>query len=69
MMNWTPLARAQNFPMISLSPNSAVVAKDVEPYTLAGGNPARPIRKRFDQSGQLNRTLFRSKPSGSTGSS
>lgn len=27
----------------------SVVAKDVEPYTLAGGNPARPIRKRFDQ--------------------
>lgn len=27
----------------------SVVTKDVEPYTLAGGNPARPIRKRFDQ--------------------
>lgn len=26
----------------------SVVAKDVEPYTVAGGNPARPIRKRFD---------------------
>lgn len=26
----------------------SVVAKDVEPYTIAGGNPARPIRKRFD---------------------
>lgn len=26
----------------------SVVTKDVEPYTLAGGNPARSIRKRFD---------------------
>ena len=27
----------------------SVVTKDVEPYTLTGGNPAKPIRKRFDQ--------------------
>jgi len=27
----------------------SVVARDVEPYTLAGGNPARPIRRRFDE--------------------
>ncbi|MDY6783801.1 MAG: CatB-related O-acetyltransferase [Cyanobacteriota bacterium] len=26
----------------------AVVTKDVEPYTIVAGNPARPIRKRFD---------------------
>ena len=25
----------------------SVVAKDVEPYTVVGGNPARPIKKRF----------------------
>jgi virginiamycin A acetyltransferase len=25
----------------------AVVVKDVEPYTIVGGNPAKPIRKRF----------------------
>ena len=25
----------------------SVVTKDVEPYTLVGGNPAKPIRKRF----------------------
>ena len=26
----------------------SVVSSDVEPYTIDGGNPARPIRKRFD---------------------
>jgi chloramphenicol O-acetyltransferase type B len=26
----------------------AVVTRDVEPYTIVGGNPAAPIRKRFD---------------------
>ena len=26
----------------------SVVAKDIPPYTVAGGNPARPIKKRFD---------------------
>nr|WP_223242330.1 CatB-related O-acetyltransferase [Streptomyces sp. CBMA123] len=26
----------------------AVVTADVEPYTIVGGNPARPIRRRFD---------------------
>ena len=25
----------------------ALVTKDVEPYTIVGGNPAKPIRKRF----------------------
>jgi acetyltransferase-like isoleucine patch superfamily enzyme len=28
---------------------NSLVAKDVEPYTIVAGNPARPIRKRFDQ--------------------
>ena len=27
----------------------SVVAKDVEPYSIVAGNPARPLRKRFDE--------------------
>lgn len=27
----------------------SVVVKDIEPYSIAGGNPARIIRKRFDE--------------------
>ena len=27
----------------------ALVTKDVEPYTIVGGNPGKPIRKRFDE--------------------
>lgn len=27
----------------------AIVTKDVEPYTMVGGNPAKPIKKRFDE--------------------
>jgi virginiamycin A acetyltransferase len=29
--------------------SKSVVTKDVEPYTIVGGNPAQVIRKRFDQ--------------------
>lgn len=28
---------------------NSLVTKDVEPYTIVGGNPAKPIRKRFDE--------------------
>ena len=28
---------------------NATVTKDVEPYTIVGGNPAKPIRKRFSE--------------------
>jgi chloramphenicol O-acetyltransferase type B len=27
----------------------SVVVKDVEPYTIVGGNPAKPIKQRFPQ--------------------
>lgn len=27
---------------------NAVITKDVEPYTIVGGVPAKPIKKRFD---------------------
>lgn len=33
----------------SIIATNAVVTKDVEPYTIVGGNPAKPIRKRFDE--------------------
>lgn len=32
----------------------SVVTKDVEPYSIYGGNPARKIRSRFDTEEQLN---------------
>lgn len=28
---------------------NATVTKDVEPYTIVGGNPAKPVRKRFSE--------------------
>jgi virginiamycin A acetyltransferase len=28
---------------------NSLVTNDIEPYTIVGGNPAKPIRKRFDQ--------------------
>lgn len=31
--------------------SGSVVTADVPPYTIAGGNPAKPIRKRFDDAG------------------
>lgn len=34
----------------------SVVTKDVPPYTIVGGNPAREIRKRFSES-EINRLL------------
>lgn len=34
----------------------AVVTRDVEPYAIAGGNPARLIRKRFDE-GTISKLL------------
>ncbi len=33
----------------SIIMGGSVITKDVEPYTIAGGNPARTIRKRFDE--------------------
>lgn len=37
----------------------SVVTRDIEPYTVAGGNPARPIKKRFDD--ELIQLLLRFK--------
>ena len=34
----------------------SLVSRDVEPYTVVAGNPARPVRKRFDQA-TINRLL------------
>ena len=36
---------------------SSVVGRDVEPYTIVVGNPARPVRKRFDD--ELTALLLR----------
>lgn len=36
--------------------SNATVVKDVEPYTIVGGNPAKPIRKRFPDS-TINKLL------------
>ncbi|MCD8518419.1 MAG: CatB-related O-acetyltransferase [Flavobacterium sp.] len=38
----------------------AVVTKDVEPYTIVGGNPAKAIRKRFDDK-TIEKLLFHSR--------
>lgn len=35
---------------------NAVVSRDIEPYTVAAGNPARPVKKRFD--GELTALLL-----------
>ncbi|MGP1531852.1 MAG: chloramphenicol acetyltransferase, partial [Treponema sp.] len=32
----------------SIIASNSVVVKDVEPYSIVGGNPAKLIRKRFD---------------------
>ena len=34
--------------MNSCIANNSVVTKDVEPYSIIGGNPAKLIKKRFD---------------------
>ena len=34
-------------PTIAVIGSRALVTRDVEPYAIVGGNPGRPIRKRF----------------------
>ncbi len=43
-----------------------MVTADVPPYTIVGGNPARPIRQRFDDADieQLRRATWWDWPSG-----
>mgnify|MGYP002378569293 CR=1 FL=1 len=33
----------------SIIATNAMVTRDVAPYTIMGGNPAQPIRKKFDE--------------------
>ena len=35
----------------------SVVTKDVEPYTIYGGNPARKLRDRFDNEAELQQHI------------
>lgn len=32
----------------AIAASNAVITKNVEPYSIVGGNPAKPIRKRLD---------------------
>ena len=43
---------------------NSIVTRDVEPYTIVAGNPARPVRKRFDDEliGLLERLKWWDKP-------
>lgn len=43
------VSKNTNLVLLDLIATESVVTKNIEPYTIAGGNPAKEIKKRFDK--------------------